>query len=68
MNNGPGTYAWKLKHSLILKMVREKGDFKLDLINEEVAKATHNETAVNEKTFYKRGSAHTDRNCPVSKA
>ena len=37
MDNGPGTYAWKLKHQLLIKMVREKGDYKLDEINRQVA-------------------------------
>lgn len=37
MDNGPGTYAWKLKHQLLIKMVWEKGDYKLDEINRQVA-------------------------------
>lgn len=37
MDNAPGTYAWKLKHELIVQSINKKGDFNLTEINKRVA-------------------------------
>ncbi len=64
MDNGPGTYAWKIKHRLLLKMVREKGDYNLDKINRQVAEILEGQN--NDQIYDTRGAAHTDGNHPVS--
>lgn len=37
MDNAPETYAWKLKHELIVQSINNKGDFNLAEINKQVA-------------------------------
>lgn len=63
MDNGPGTYAWKLKHQLLIKMVQERGDYKLDEINRQVAEILKGKN--NGQICDTRGTEDTDGNCSV---
>lgn len=51
MDNGPNSRAWKLKHELIIKSIKERNDFDLDEIN-QIAR----ETMKDEEIYMDKGN------------